>query len=78
MLSCRDVHDLASAHIDRELPWRRRMAVRLHLAMCKHCRRLMRQLRATVAVLGRVKDADPPVSPEREAALVELFKRERP
>jgi predicted anti-sigma-YlaC factor YlaD len=51
MLSCRDVTALASDHLDGVLPLRQRMAIRLHLLMCVHCRRFARQLRALVLSL---------------------------
>lgn len=41
---CRDVTGmLAEGEIDRA-PWPRRLLVRMHLAMCEHCRRFARQL----------------------------------
>lgn len=43
MLNCREVSKQASPYVDGELPWRERMAVKMHLLMCHHCRRFMRQ-----------------------------------
>jgi hypothetical protein len=42
MLSCREVTERASDYLDRALPLRQRLAVRLHLFMCQHCRRYLR------------------------------------
>lgn len=53
------------------------MAIRMHLAMCRHCRRFIRQVRATVALLARAGKDAPAPTPEREAALLEIFRRER-
>lgn len=45
MLKCRDIVENADALIDQELSFRRRLTVRMHLFMCVHCRRYVRQLR---------------------------------
>ena len=70
MLSCREVTHLVATDALATAGWRRRMAVRLHKAMCRHCRRNARQLRAlgeavraiqaqdaAVEVPARVRDA---------------------
>jgi len=44
MIRCRQVARLASAGELSESPLRTRLAVRLHLMMCRHCRRFIRQL----------------------------------
>jgi anti-sigma factor ChrR (cupin superfamily) len=58
MLTCREVTDNASAMIDAELGLRKRIAVRLHLMMCKNCRRFVRQLRTLVGSLASRSEAD--------------------
>ena len=44
MLTCRDATELASRAMDQRLPLSNRMALRLHLAICKNCTRFNRQL----------------------------------
>lgn len=44
MLSCRDVTRLLSESMDHSLPIGKRIAVRLHLLMCKFCARYEAQL----------------------------------
>jgi predicted anti-sigma-YlaC factor YlaD len=51
MLRCRDVAELMSDYLDGTVGWRRRLSIRLHLMMCGMCRRYMRQMRATIALL---------------------------
>jgi predicted anti-sigma-YlaC factor YlaD len=51
MLRCRDVADLASDYVNGDLNWSRRFAVRLHLTICRFCRRYVRQMRETVGLL---------------------------
>lgn len=44
MLKCREVPQEIEGLHDGQLDWRRRMALRLHLLICHHCRRYVRQL----------------------------------
>ena len=44
MLSCKEVSRLVSESLDRKLPFRQRIAVRIHLLMCKFCSRYRKQL----------------------------------
>jgi len=63
MMACREVTELASQHLDGELPLGKRVAFRLHVMMCRHCRRYLRQLRATIVLLGTIGSAGAAVSP---------------
>ena len=45
MLSCKDMARLAARDELSESRWRGRLAARLHLLMCQHCRRYAAQLR---------------------------------
>lgn len=47
MLSCSEVTRHASDYLDRDLPRLVRWRIRLHLLMCEHCRRFLRQLELT-------------------------------
>ena len=46
MLTCREVTKLVSTEELRDAPLRTRLSVRMHLAMCRHCRRYQRELKA--------------------------------
>lgn len=62
MLSCHEVQQRADALVDGDpLSFRERMALRMHLLMCHHCRRFVRQLRQLVASLRREAE---PASPQ--------------
>jgi hypothetical protein len=44
MLNCRQVTRLVSQSMDEQLPWYRRLAVRVHLLYCVWCRRYASQV----------------------------------
>jgi anti-sigma factor RsiW len=44
MATCREATELASRAMDERLPLSNRMALRLHLAICKNCARFSQQL----------------------------------
>lgn len=63
MLSCRELSgEHASDYLDGRLPWRQRLSVGMHVAMCGACRRFMQQLRLVKAVLREKQDATLPES----------------
>jgi hypothetical protein len=45
MPTCKETTELASRAMDERLPFGDRIAVRMHLAICKNCMRFTRQLR---------------------------------
>lgn len=68
VLRCRDVTERASALLEGDLPWRERMAMRLHLAICGMCRTYMDQMRKTRGLLARRPLA--PLAQSEEDALI--------
>jgi predicted anti-sigma-YlaC factor YlaD len=63
MMTCKEVSTFISTGGLAGAPLARRLAVRLHLAMCRHCRAFRRQIEA-VARAGRAAavllEAEPP------------------
>ncbi|MPZ19998.1 MAG: anti-sigma factor [Luteitalea sp.] len=55
MLTCKDVTERLTAYLEQDLSWWERMQFRLHLAMCKFCRRYVSQMRTTLAMLRRLE-----------------------
>ena len=53
MLSCKEVTPLASHSLDGELPWPVRWKMRVHLLVCYHCRRYVKQIRIVVNTVTR-------------------------
>jgi len=68
MLSCKEATRLASEALDRPLPLRSRLGLRMHLLMCSGCRAVSRQLGALQQLLrlrlanGQDSHAAPSVS----------------
>ena len=44
MLTCKETTQLISKSLDRQLTWRERFTVRVHLITCKYCKRFLKQL----------------------------------
>jgi len=54
MPNCQQITEQASDYLERnQSPWRR-AAFRMHLLMCRYCRRHLKHLDLTVSTLGRI------------------------
>ncbi len=58
MPSCRDISQLISAGMDHHLPLHKRLSIRLHVSMCKFCRRYEKQLHLLHEGVGHYADPD--------------------
>lgn len=54
MLNCKQTSQLVSQSLDRRLTLQERFAVKVHLWICKYCRRFSRQLMAMRVGLQRM------------------------
>jgi len=72
MLTCRELTAQADELLAGELSWRRRLAVRLHLALCHHCRRYVEQYRRMLHALPASVDE---ASDEEVALVMETIER---
>ena len=54
MLDCQHASQLISKSLDRQLSWRERFAVRLHLFICQYCTRFSQQLMTMRKALKRM------------------------
>ncbi|WP_020208975.1 zf-HC2 domain-containing protein [Gilvimarinus chinensis] len=54
MLKCRDLAHRASEYLDGSADKSLRWQIRLHLAMCRHCRRFVKHLQLTRQLTGSV------------------------
>ena len=76
MLRCKDVVERASRYIDGEMSWSRRLGMRLHLMMCIHCRRFMRQFRMVRDTLGHCSERQPEPTEQSLRELVEKLRKD--
>jgi anti-sigma factor RsiW len=60
MLSCRQITELVSDYIEGNLPASQRARFLLHIGLCRNCRRYLRQLKASVELLGRLPEEPVP------------------
>ena len=58
MFRCNDVSQKVSQSLDVTLPLHHRLAVRMHLMMCRYCARFRRQL-IMLRIIGRQMDDKP-------------------
>jgi hypothetical protein len=75
MMTCKEVSMLVSSGGLPDAPLMRRLSVRLHLAMCRHCRAFRRQLIAVARAartLNRVFAAEP--GPAFETRMVQRLR----
>lgn len=73
MLTCRELaHRHASDYLDGQLGWRARLGVRVHLAICGHCRRFVAQLRKVRLLLRDKPQSDFGIDPAAQELGVRL------
>lgn len=62
MLKCREIVDNADQLLDGAMNRRQRLAIKMHLLMCRHCRRYVHQLRQLLRAIPfmhrRASDAE--------------------
>lgn len=73
MLTCKQVGDSITEYMEKTAPTAARFAIFRHLLTCPRCRAYLRQMRATVALLGRVGREENVVTPPSRAALLSMF-----
>lgn len=74
MLTCKELVAHSSDYLDGQLTLRQRLAVRAHLAMCGNCRRFIRQMKLTQAVIRQMPDE---ALPELDALAERLAQNRR-
>ena len=71
MIDCRNVHHLVATGRDEELGLMKRLELKLHLMMCRHCSRYVAQMRSIGEAIRRLcserpEDAEDASHIERE------------
>jgi anti-sigma factor RsiW len=71
MLTCQQVTELVTDHVEGRLGLLDRLRFQLHLGLCRHCRAYLRQLRAASRAMGRLPE--PGLPRELEDELLRRF-----
>jgi anti-sigma factor RsiW len=74
-LTCRRAVALVTAYLDGDLRGDERRLFEAHLGECEMCTEHLNQIRATIAVAGRVRDED--LDPLAREDLMQLYRRWR-
>ena len=56
MLTCKQASQIISQSLDRNLSWQERLTLRLHLFICKYCKRFSQQLSTLRVTLKRMNE----------------------
>lgn len=56
MLTCQQITELVTDYVEGRMSFGDRMRFQMHVGMCKHCRAYLRQMKATVAALGKLPE----------------------
>lgn len=72
MLSCKELVARSSDFLDKQLSFRQRLAIRRHLLACKNCRRFIKQMRLSQAVLRQLPPGQSAELDSLAAKLAEL------
>jgi len=78
MLRCDEVSRLCASEDVRRAPLLPRIAVRLHLMMCRHCRRYVRELAQIGAAARRVLAPSPNEADRYETIVRNVLSESRP
>ena len=54
MLTCKEITELATDYVEGETPFGQRVSVWMHLAMCKACKRYVRQVTTLHQIASRL------------------------
>ena len=70
MLKCRDVLEQADAYLANEMTSWQRMGFRVHLTLCRHCRRYIKNLRLTQSISKQITLKEEPNAEQLDAILL--------
>ncbi|HZO12722.1 MAG TPA: hypothetical protein VFB62_05680 [Polyangiaceae bacterium] len=74
IVTCRELTEMSTDKKEGKLTRAQRLAVALHLAWCRRCKRYLEQVDLTVDALHRLRDE--PVSSSARRALRARFRRQ--
>jgi len=75
MLSCRDLAEKASDHIEKKLTFREALSYRLHLFLCGYCRKFEHHLKTTIELGKQLPKPEPLSDEEAEQIAAQTFEK---
>lgn len=78
MLKCRDVLEQADAYLDQQLSGWQRLQFKLHLLLCRNCRRYIKNLQLTQQVSQQVRLSQTLPSETELDTLMRLIEQDKP
>lgn len=72
-MTCRDATELIADYVEGHLPFRRRLSLRLHLALCRSCRNYFDSYRKTIQASRRALDEQPSPAPLPEDLIQKIL-----
>jgi hypothetical protein len=55
MFQCKDVAEEASNYLNKDLPWRKRLGLYMHLVICSCCRNYLQQMKQAIQSFNVVR-----------------------
>jgi hypothetical protein len=77
MLKCRDVLEQADAYLDQQLSGWQRLQFKLHLLLCRNCRRYIKNLQLTQQVSQQVRLSQTVPSETELDSLMRLIEQDK-
>jgi len=74
MMTCKQLSEIASDFLDRDLPFRQRLAIHLHRLMCRDCSRYLRHLNISSRAVQRISDKVEPSDQEIDQLMDKILK----
>ncbi len=72
MLTCQEVTQLVTDYLESKLSWKDVLRFQIHIGMCIHCRRYLRDMKVTVRTLGMLPRGA--IAADTMDALMERFR----
>jgi hypothetical protein len=76
LLTCKNICDNATRHIEGQPGLGDRFSLRFHLLICKECRRFMRQFRMMIGTSAKLNELDEPTDEEINELVTRLASRQ--
>jgi anti-sigma factor RsiW len=74
-LACQQVVEMVTDYLEGALSRSQRRRLDAHLAGCEHCSEYLRQMRATIALSGRLRSED--LTPQMRDEFTDIYRRWR-